>query len=104
LHSTSTTQIYPLSLHDALPILKPKGSSAGHNGLKSIETLCGGQQYPRLRFGVSDNFPRGRQVDYVLSGFDDDEIPLLPELIERSTQIIDSFINIGLELTMTRFN
>lgn len=84
--------------------LKPKGSSAGHNGLKSIETLCGGQQYPRLRFGVSDNFPRGRQVDYVLSGFDDDEIPLLPELIERSTQIIDSFINIGLELTMTRFN
>lgn len=84
--------------------LKPKGSAAGHNGLKSIEALCGGQLYPRLRFGVGDNFPKGRQADYVLSGFDADEIPLLPELIERSTQIIDSFINIGMELTMTNFN
>lgn len=84
--------------------LKPKGSSAGHNGLKSIEALCGGQQYPRLRFGVGDHFPKGRQADYVLSGFDDDETPHLPELIERSTKIIESFIQIGVELTMTNFN
>lgn len=84
--------------------LKPKGSSAGHNGLKSIEALCGGQGYPRLRFGVSDHFARGRQADYVLSGFDDDEVPELPALIERSIQVIDSFVNIGVELTMTNFN
>lgn len=92
----------------ALPLetirLKPKGSSAGHNGLKSIEALCGGQNYPRLRFGVGDNFPKGRQADYVLSPFDKDEQPLLPALIDRSVQIIESFIQVGTELTMTNFN
>ena len=84
--------------------LKQKGSSAGHNGLKSIEALCGGQGYPRLRFGVGDNFPKGRQVDYVLSGFDKDELMELPALIEHSTEMVNSFISVGSELTMTRFN
>lgn len=84
--------------------LRPKGSSAGHNGLKSIEALCGGQGYPRLRFGIGDNFPKGRQVDYVLSGFDEDEQTELPQLIERSVQMVNSVVNIGVELTMTQFN
>ncbi|WP_118194056.1 aminoacyl-tRNA hydrolase [Albibacterium indicum] len=84
--------------------LKPKGSSAGHNGLKNIEALCGGQNYPRLRFGVGDNFPRGRQVDYVLSGFDEEELPELPSLIEHAVEMTQSFVSVGLELTMTRFN
>lgn len=84
--------------------LKPKGSNAGHNGLKSIEASIGGQNYPRLRFGIGDNYPKGRQVDYVLSGFDDDEIPALPALIDRCVEIIESFVTVGPELTMTRFN
>ena len=84
--------------------LKPKGSNAGHNGLKSIEAMLGSSDYPRLRFGISDNFPKGRQADYVLSGFDDDEQPELPGLIGRSIEIIKSFITVGPELTMTRFN
>lgn len=84
--------------------LRSKGSSAGHNGLKSIEASCGGQGYPRLRFGIGENFPKGRQVDYVLSGFDDDELPELPALIERSVQMVNSFVHIGVELTMTQFN
>ncbi len=84
--------------------LKPKGGNAGHNGLKSIEALCGGQNYPRLRFGVGDNYSRGRQSDYVLSGFDDDELIELPALIEESVKIIHSFMTAGIELTMTRFN
>ena len=84
--------------------IKPKGSSAGHNGLKSIESLIGGQNYPRLRFGIGDNYPKGRQVDYVLSGFDDDEKPELPALIDRSIEMIESFVTVGTELTMTRFN
>jgi len=84
--------------------LRPKGSSAGHNGLKSIEALCGGQNYPRLRFGVGDNFSKGRQVDYVLSGFDKDELMELPALIEQSVEMAQSFITTGLELTMTRYN
>jgi len=84
--------------------LKPKGSSAGHNGLKNIEALCGGQNYPRLRFGVGDNYSKGRQVDYVLSGFDKEELMELPALIEKSVEVIHNFITVGTELTMTRFN
>lgn len=84
--------------------LKPKGSAAGHNGLKSIEAMIGGTDYPRLRFGIGDNFPKGRQVDYVLSGFDDDEEKELPALIDRSVEMIQSFVTAGTELTMTRFN
>jgi len=85
--------------------IKPKGSSAGHNGLKSIESVLGGSNnYARLRFGISDNYPKGRQVDYVLSGFDDDETPALPEMIDRSIEMIESFVTVGAELTMTRFN
>jgi PTH1 family peptidyl-tRNA hydrolase len=92
----------------ALPLgtlrLKPKGSAAGHNGLKHIEATLGHNNYARLRFGVGDNFPKGRQVDYVLSGFDDDERPELPALIDRSIEMVKSFCTIGTELTMTRFN
>ncbi|WP_442795148.1 aminoacyl-tRNA hydrolase [Pelobium manganitolerans] len=84
--------------------IKPKGSAAGHNGLKSIEGLLGSNEYPRLRFGISDNYPRGRQVDYVLSGFDKDEIPELPALIDKSINMIKAFVTIGIELTMTNFN
>jgi len=92
----------------ALPLgtlrLKPKGSAAGHNGLKHIEATLGDNNYARLRFGVSDNYPKGRQVDYVLSGFDKDELPELPALIDRSIEMIKSFATIGTELTMTKFN
>ena len=84
--------------------IKPKGSAAGHNGLKSIEGLLGSNEYPRLRFGISDNYPKGRQVDYVLSGFDKDEILALPALIDKSIQMIKAFVTIGVELTMTNFN
>ncbi len=84
--------------------LKPKGSAAGHNGLKSIEAMLGGVDYPRLRFGIGDSFPKGRQVDYVLSGFDKEEQPELPALIDRSIEVIQSFVTVGAELTMTRFN
>ena len=92
----------------ALPLgtlrLKPQGSAAGHNGLKHIEMTLGHNNYARLRFGVGDNYPKGRQVDYVLSGFDDDEKPELPALIDRSIEMIKSFTTIGTELTMTKFN
>jgi len=84
--------------------LKPKGSAAGHNGLKSVEATLGHNEYARLRFGVGSDFPKGRQVDYVLNGFDKEELPELPALIERSIEMIKSFAAIGAELTMTRYN
>ncbi|MBD1420223.1 aminoacyl-tRNA hydrolase [Sphingobacterium chuzhouense] len=84
--------------------IKPKGSAAGHNGLRSIEATCGGQNYARLRFGIGDNFPKGRQVDYVLSPFDSDEQKELPPLIDHAVKMIQSFVHIGIELTMTNLN
>lgn len=84
--------------------LKPKGSSAGHNGLKNIEAVLGHSNYPRIRFGIGDNFPKGRQVDYVLSGFEPEEQLELTALIAKSIEMIQSFATVGAELTMTRLN
>ncbi|MFD1166909.1 aminoacyl-tRNA hydrolase [Sphingobacterium daejeonense] len=84
--------------------VKPKGSAAGHNGLRSIEGSVGGQHYARLRFGIGDNYPKGRQVDYVLGPFDKEEQRELPALIEHAVKMVNSFINIGIELTMTNLN
>ena len=84
--------------------MKPKGSSAGHNGLKNIEDLTGGQDYARLRFGVGNDFHRGQQVDYVLSPFPREELDALPELMDRAAEMILSFATIGIERTMSQFN
>ncbi|WP_156309329.1 aminoacyl-tRNA hydrolase [Sphingobacterium endophyticum] len=84
--------------------IKPKGSAAGHNGLRSIEASVGGQNYARLRFGIGDNYAKGRQVDYVLGPFDKEEQRELPALIEHAVKMTNSFINIGIELTMTNLN
>ncbi len=92
----------------ALPLgklrMKLQGSSAGHNGLKSIEELCGGQNYARIRFGISDNFRKGQQADYVLAAFDKDEQKELPTLINKGVTMIKSFATIGAAQTMTMFN
>ena len=92
----------------ALPLgklrMKLQGSSAGHNGLKSIEELCGGQNYARLRFGISDNFRKGQQAEYVLGSFDKDEQKELPTLINKGVTMIKSFATIGAAQTMTMFN
>jgi PTH1 family peptidyl-tRNA hydrolase len=92
----------------ALPLgklrLKLKGSSAGHNGLKSIEELCGGQNYARLRFGIGDDYPKGRQIDFVLGEFNKDEALELPALIDKSVALIESFVTVGPAHTMTAFN
>lgn len=84
--------------------IKPKGSAAGHNGLKSIEGLLGSNEYARLRFGLGNNYPKGRQVDFVLSAFDKDEELELPALIDKSINMVKAFCTIGVELTMTNFN
>lgn len=84
--------------------LRPKGGDAGHNGLKDINLALGSTAYPRLRFGIGDNYFRGQQVNYVLSGFDEDELRELPALISRSVEMIGNFATIGIELTMTQFN
>lgn len=84
--------------------LKPKGSAGGHNGLKNIEQLCGGANYPRLRFGVGDNFHKGQQVDYVLSPFSKEEMDELVPNMDWAIDAIKSFCTIGMERTMNFFN
>jgi len=84
--------------------IRATGSDAGHNGLKNIYELINSQQYPRLRFGVGNNYPKGRQVEYVLGHFTDVEQTKLPELIDHSVKAIESFATIGLERTMNFFN
>ncbi len=84
--------------------MRAKGSSAGHNGLKNIEELTGGQDYARLKFGIDDNFGKGQQVDYVLSNFDKREFEELPEKIDKANQMILSFCTAGVTRTMNQFN
>lgn len=84
--------------------MRPKGSAAGHNGLKNIEELCGGQDYPRLRMGIGDHFPKGRQVDYVLGRFTSPEFEELPAAMDKAIEMVFSFCTLGIAQTMTQFN
>lgn len=84
--------------------LKPKGSHAGHNGLRNIEELLGTQEYNRLRFGIGDNFPRGKQVDYVLSAFEPEELAVMPEKMKLAAEIVRSFCLAGVQMTMNQYN
>lgn len=84
--------------------MRGKGSAAGHNGLKNIEALCGGQDYPRLRFGIGDDFPKGRQVDYVLGRWTQQEIDELPIFMDKAIDMTLSFGTAGINMTMTQFN
>jgi PTH1 family peptidyl-tRNA hydrolase len=84
--------------------IREKGSGAGHNGLINIETSLGSNNYPRMRMGIGDNFSKGRQVDYVLSRFDKQELEELPFLFDKSSEAILSFVTIGIERTMNLFN
>lgn len=84
--------------------LKTKGSDGGHNGLKSINELLGHSNYPRLRFGISNEFSKGRQVDYVLGQWKDDEWKTVKSKIELASEIIQSFALAGAETTMGKYN
>lgn len=92
----------------ALPIetlrLRPAGSAAGHNGLKNIELLLQTQQYARLRFGIGNNYPKGKQADFVLSRWTPSELPIVKEKILKSVEIIECFASLGIEKTMNIYN
>jgi PTH1 family peptidyl-tRNA hydrolase len=84
--------------------VRKKGSDGGHNGLTDIIATMGTQEFPRLRFGIGAEFSRGSQVDYVLGRWSKEEEKLLEERIDKSVEIIKSFIATGIERTMTAFN
>jgi PTH1 family peptidyl-tRNA hydrolase len=84
--------------------LKGQGSDAGHNGLKHIAATLGTQSYARLRFGIGNDFPKGRQIDYVLGHFSNEEMDAIGERIELASEIIKSFCLAGIAITMNQYN
>lgn len=84
--------------------IKTKGSDGGHNGLKNIQLLLNSTEYPRFRFGISDAFKKGKQVDYVLGEWSTEEKEALKERLSISSEIIKSFVLAGLNTTMNSFN
>lgn len=92
----------------AIPIeklrLRPGGSDGGHNGLKSIQDTLASTEYPRLRFGIGNNYPKGRQSDYVLGKWTKEEEPFIKQKISICVDIVESFATIGIQNTMNKFN
>ncbi|MDG1384389.1 MAG: aminoacyl-tRNA hydrolase [Flavobacteriaceae bacterium] len=84
--------------------LKMKGSAGGHNGLKDVQDKLNTSQYNRLRFGISDEFAKGRQVDYVLGEWTAEEADKLKERLEQSSACIKSFVMAGVQNAMNTFN
>jgi len=92
----------------ALPLnklrLKPAGSDAGHNGLKSLHESLGTTQYPRLRFGIGNDFPKGMQSDFVLGKWRKEEEPLVKLKIEGAVETIEIFATQGIAAAMNWIN
>lgn len=84
--------------------MRLKGSDGGHNGLKDIQAVLQSTDYTRLRFGIGDTFSRGKQIDYVLGQWDEQEKPELQNHINRAAEMVVSFGLAGPQLTMSKFN
>ena len=92
----------------ALPIsrlrLRGNGTDAGHNGLRSVFEELQTENYPRLRYGIGNDFPRGKQVEYVLGTWLTGDLPLIKIKNEKAAEIVESFVHMGLERTMNDYN
>ncbi|MBI5373088.1 MAG: aminoacyl-tRNA hydrolase [Sphingobacteriales bacterium] len=92
----------------ALPLsklrLKPSGSDAGHNGLKSLQETLGTKEYARLRFGIGNDYPKGLQADFVLGKWKKEEEPLVKLKIEKAAELIEIFAVQGLAAAMNQVN
>ena len=92
----------------ALPLsklrLRPSGSDAGHNGLKSLQEVLGTRDYPKLRFGIGNNYPKGQQSDFVLGKWKKEEEPLVKLKIEKAVETIETFAVQGITTAMNQVN
>jgi peptidyl-tRNA hydrolase, PTH1 family len=84
--------------------MRARGSNAGHNGLGNIEETLGGPDYVRLRMGIGNMFPKGQQVDYVLSNFSAEELSALPVFMDKAIEAILGFCTLGVERAMNAYN
>lgn len=83
---------------------RAKGSDGGHNGLRNIQEILGTQDYPRMRFGIGNAFPKGRQVDFVLGKWTAEEKEIIEDASERAVLAVECFVLMGLPQTMNQFN
>jgi PTH1 family peptidyl-tRNA hydrolase len=92
----------------ALPVaklrLKPKGSAAGHNGLKDIESVFQNNDYARLKIGIGNDYPKGRQIDFVLGEFSEDDMIQMMQKMDKVKEMILSFGTKGINETMNFYN
>jgi PTH1 family peptidyl-tRNA hydrolase len=92
----------------ALPMnklrLRPSGSAAGHNGLTDIQLILGTDKYPKLRFGIGNDYPRGMQSDFVLGRWRQEELPIVKLKIDKSAEVIENFAFLGIEKSMNLVN
>jgi PTH1 family peptidyl-tRNA hydrolase len=84
--------------------MKKNGSDGGHNGLKNIQQTLSTNQYPRLRIGVGNNFPKGKQIDYVLGKWTEEEHTILDQKMEIIKDMVLSFCFAGIDNTMNKYN
>jgi len=84
--------------------IKARGSDAGHNGLKNIAQMLGTEAYPRLKFGIGNDFPRGCQIDYVLGRFTPEQAEALPARIDVAVDAIKTFCLAGIGTAMCNYN
>jgi len=84
--------------------LRPSGSAGGHNGIKDIITSLQTDQFPRMRIGVGNDFGRGRQADYVLSPFDEDQRIIMDQTLETACEAIYTFLRTDIQIAMNEFN
>lgn len=84
--------------------LRPAGSHGGHNGLADIELTLGTDKYPKLRFGIGNNYPKGMQVEYVLGKWFPEEQPVVLKKITAAVDTIEQFAVAGIERTMNQIN
>jgi PTH1 family peptidyl-tRNA hydrolase len=92
----------------SLPIsrlrLRPGGSDAGHNGLKSLQEILGTKDYPKLRFGIGNEYPKGHQSDFVLGKWRKEEESLVKLKIEKAVEVIENFAVQGITAAMNQVN
>lgn len=84
--------------------LRPSGSAGGHNGIRDIIDTIQTDQFPRLRIGIGSDFGRGRQADYVLSPFNEDQRIAVDQAIDQSCEAILTFLRAGIDIAMNDFN
>ncbi len=96
----SLTVLDDLNLDFGKQRLRPKGSDGGHNGLKSIQEMLATDAYPRLRIGIGSSFSKGKQVNFVLGKWTEDEKAELSRIMEKAEEVIKTFITLGLERAM----